>query len=79
MTQKRLIDQVTGAVHVFNYSYDEPAVNDPVHSAVVQQVLKDDWTCCRNDNRAYVEPFTEFRGHAVVRERRPNGRIRLVA
>ncbi len=63
-------------MHVFNYSYDEPAVNDPVHSAVVQQVLKDDWTCCRNNDRAYVEPFTKFRGHAMVGERRPDGRIR---
>ncbi|WP_297640229.1 hypothetical protein [Caldilinea sp.] len=76
VVQKRLIDQVTNTVHVFEYSYDEPAVNDPLHSAVVKNVLKDDWSCCRNDNRAYVDPFTEFRGHAMVRERGPDGRIR---
>jgi YD repeat-containing protein len=77
VTQKRIIDRITNTMHVFDYSYDEPAVNDPLHSALLQQVLRDDWICCRDDNvRVYVEPFTEFRGHALVRERGPDGRIR---
>ncbi len=78
VAEKRIIDLTTNTTQVFQYSYDEPATNDPLHSTVIKNVLKDDWSCCRNDNRAYVEPFTEFRGHAIVREKGPDGHIRYM-
>ena len=76
VTEKRIVDLAINTTQVFQYSYDEPAVNDPTHSAVVKNVLKDDWSCCRGNDRAYLPEFTEFRGHALVRERGPDGRIR---
>lgn len=66
VAQKSLTDQVTGTTHTFTYSYDEPATNDALHSELIQGGHTDD-----------PEPYTEFRGHAFVRELGPQNRVTL--
>jgi RHS repeat-associated protein len=64
---KTITDNVKSQSFSFEYSYDEPAMNNEVHSQAVQDADA--------QNPLYGKRLTEFRGHAQVREEGPDGRI----
>ena len=64
VTQKKLYDGINSAPYTFSYRYDEPATNDSLHSYAVQQ-----------NPTPYVKPYTEYRGHAMVQEIGPDGKV----
>lgn len=63
VVEKRLYDGQNANPAIFSYRYDEPAVNDPAHSAAA------------GGGSPYTPPYTEFRGHALVQEVGPDGRV----
>jgi RHS repeat-associated protein len=62
LSQKLIFDGVDPSPDVFNYSFDDPAVNDTQHSLAASV------------SYPYVEPYSEYRGNALEREKGPDGR-----
>jgi YD repeat-containing protein len=61
--QKRIYDGINAAPQIFSYRYDEPATNDLTHSAGAATA------------HPYIPKDSEFRGHAMVQEIGPDGRV----
>ena len=65
VTEKRLYDGLDANPQTFSYRYDGPASNDTVHSAAASLA------------NPYTPPYSEGRGHALVEESGPGGRVSL--
>ncbi|MEA4908101.1 MAG: hypothetical protein VB089_10790, partial [Anaerolineaceae bacterium] len=63
VTQKTVSDQTTGQSFDFTYSYDDPMTNDDTNSEDTASSVP------------YIPWYGEFRGHSMVREQGPDGRI----
>jgi hypothetical protein len=63
---KRIFDGTGREPNVFRFRYDEPATNDAVHSEAIHNTTK---------KQRYNKANSEFRGHAMVQEIGPDGRV----
>ena len=66
VVSKVVYDEVTGESHTNTYQYDEPATNDAIHSEAVANT---------DPYWRYTDAYTESRGHAMIREIDPVGRV----
>ncbi|MCG2783910.1 MAG: hypothetical protein L6461_02280 [Anaerolineae bacterium] len=66
--EKNLLDG-NGHTYTFSYGYTSPALNDSVTSP--NSVCPDGATDCKE----YVPKYSEFRGHKIVTETGPDGRV----
>lgn len=66
VVEKRIYDGLNPEPQVFAYRYDEAAMNNETHSQVIKNIHERD---------RYVGAYTEFRGHAMVQELGPDGRV----
>ncbi|MBN1427227.1 MAG: hypothetical protein JXB07_02505 [Anaerolineae bacterium] len=73
VTAKTITDAITGASSTLTYRYDEPATNDPEHSAYVDGIRKDNGTL--DFAKQYTQAYSEFRGHGMVEEIAPDGLV----
>ncbi len=75
--EKEIIDQFSGDTLSYTFTYDEPATNDSLHSAVVENSPNrcgqdtsdpedEDWEC-------YTPIYQQFRGHAASTVTHPSG------
>ena len=72
VTAKHISDG-QGRTYTYNYTYGGAAVNDPydIFTGTGHSQMAAD---CKTDQKCYVEPYSEFRGHAAVTETWPDGR-----
>ena len=63
VTQKSIPDGINPTPQIFSYRYDEGATNDLTHSAGAATA------------HPYIPKNSEFRGHAMVQEVGPDGRV----
>ena len=61
VTQRILVDNVTGETSTYLYEYEEPATNDANHSEVV----------AAGTSNLYTSPFRQYRGNSVVHVKNP--------